>query len=105
MPFALMCTEVYDWVTKVVASNDTREVKAGSYKVTNIDDGKIIKEGSFTVQPGTNEELCRIPLFYSEKGMLLMEWETDGKRYINHYLYGLPGFDLEKYREWFEKIK
>jgi hypothetical protein len=37
--------------------------------------------------------------------MLLIEWEIDGKRYINHYLYGFPGFDLKKYKEWFENIK
>ena len=104
-PFALMCTEVFDWVTKVIASNDTREVKTGTYTVKNAEDGKLIKEGSFTVKPGTNEELCEIPLLYSDKGMLIIEWIVDGKRYVNHYLYGFPGFELKKYKEWFEKIK
>ena len=104
-PFALMCTEVYDWVTKVIASNDSRDVKKGTYRVYNAEDGREIKTGEFLVKPGTNEVLCEIPLFYSDKGMLIMEWFVEGVRYVNHYLYGYPGFDLEKYKTWFAKIK
>lgn len=104
-PFALMCTELYDWVSKLIASNDTREDKNGTYKLTDIAKNKVISEGTFVCKAGTNEELCEIPLFYSEQGMLLIEWEIDGKRYVNHYLYGFPGFDLASYKEWYSKIK
>lgn len=104
-PFALMCTEVYNWVTKVIASNDSRDIKKGTYRVYNAEDGREIKTGEFLVKPGTNEVLCEIPLFYSDKGMLIMEWFVEGVRYVNHYLYGYPGFDLEKYKTWFAKIK
>jgi len=104
-PFALMCTEIYDWNTTVIGTNDTREVKKGTYIVTNAEDGKVVAEGDFCINPGTNDTLCKIPLMYSEKGMLLIEWIIDGKRYINHYLYGFPGFELGKYKEWFDKIK
>jgi hypothetical protein len=37
--------------------------------------------------------------------MFLIEWYIDGKRYFNHYTFGYPAFDLEKYKEWYKKIK
>ena len=104
-PFALMCTEVFDWTTTVVASNDTRDVKTGTFTVKDVETGKVFHSGDFIVKPGTNETLCEIPLFYSEKGMLLIEWEINGEKFTNHYLYGMPGFSLESYKKWYEEIK
>ena len=42
---------------------------------------------------------------YSDKGMFLIEWETeDGQRAFNTYLYGMPAYDLTQYKGWLEKL-
>lgn len=104
-PFALMCGELNSWNIPVIASNDTLEEKRGKYTVKDIASGKLLLEGEFTVKANSNEELGKIPVMYSAKGMFLIEWEIDKERYINHYLYGMPGFDLEEYKKWFAEIK
>jgi len=104
-PFALMCSEISSWNVNVIASNDTLNPVSGKFKVKDIETGKILLEGEFNTKPNSNENLGQIPVMYSDKGVFLIEWEVDGKRYFNHYMYGMPGYDLEKYKEWFGKIK
>lgn len=105
-PFAIMCSEIKDWNINLVAVNDTLETKKGTYKVTDMDSGKVMLEGSFEVGPNADAKtLDKMRVMYSEKGCFLIEWWIDGERYINHYLYGFPAFDFEKYKEWMSKIK
>lgn len=104
-PFALMCGEIENWNISLVASNDTLEAKEGSYLLKRLDSDETVANGTFFVKPNSNAVLCEIPVMYSEKGMFLIEWMLNGKRYINHYLYGMPGFALEDYKAWYEKIK
>ncbi|MBP3359918.1 MAG: glycoside hydrolase family 2 [Clostridia bacterium] len=104
-PFALMFGEIEDWHITLVASNDTLKRFAGEYRVSNIDTGEILAEGRFDADENVNTEIIRLPVMYSEKGMLLIEWKIGGKKYFNHYLYGSPAFDLEKYRGWYGKLE
>lgn len=99
-PFALMMDEMKDWNYTLVASNDTLSEKRGAYKVYDIENKDVLTEGEFKVSANSNKELAEIPLLYSDKKFLVMEWTIDGKTYHNHYLCGMPGFDLEKYKEW-----
>jgi len=48
--------------------------------------------------------LDQIRLNSTAQRLFLMEWEADGQRGVNHYLYGSPPFDPVKYREWLGKI-
>lgn len=104
-PFSIMCGELKNWNIPVVASNDTLEIKQGTYTVENIETNEIVKSGTFCVKPNSNSVLCEIPVMYSDKGMFLISWNIADKRYINHYLYGMPAFELNQYKKWFEKIK
>jgi len=89
----------------VVASNDTLEEKQGSYTVKNLETDEVLLSGSFSVAPNSNAHLGRVPVMYSEKGMLLIKWQIGEEKFFNHYLYGMPGFDLKKYKEWFTKLQ
>ena len=104
-PFALMCGEMENWHLPVIASNDTLKEVQGSYTVKDLETEELVLSVHFTVAPNSNAHLGRVPVMYSEKGMLLLEWQIDGENYFNHYLYGMPGFDLKKYKAWFEKLQ
>lgn len=102
-PFALMIDEMKDWNYTLIATNDTLEPKTGKYKVFDIDDGKVLAEGEYNVDKNSNKKLGEIPLYYSDKKFLVIEWEENGAKKYNHYLCGMPGFDFETYKNWLEK--
>ena len=81
-PFALMMDEMANWCYPLIATNDTRDTAKGSYRVTNIEDGTVYAEGTFTVAPNENRELAKIRMMYSEQKMLLIQWNVNGKRAI-----------------------
>ncbi|MGA2608824.1 MAG: hypothetical protein ABSH01_15375 [Terriglobia bacterium] len=56
------------------------------------------------VKANANLEVGAIPVFHSGKRLFLMEWTANGKRYVNHYLQGMPPFSLAQYKSWLSKI-
>ena len=42
---------------------------------------------------------------YSDKRLILIEWEVNGKCGFNHYVCGMPPLSLDKYKEWLKVIK
>ena len=103
--FFIMSGEIENWGCPIVASNDTLETKKGTYKVSDIETGEVLASGDFEVEPNSNKKLNHINVMYSAKGMFLIEWETDGKKYVNHYLHGFPPFDFKAYTRWHEKLE
>lgn len=104
-PFAIMCGELADWKVPVVAANDTLSAVCGKYRVTDAETGAELLSGDFSADKNSNLILGRIPLYYSDKGMLIIKWEINGKHFVNHYLYGMPAFSIEDYKRWAEKIR
>ena len=104
-PFTIMCSELKNWGTTIVAANDTLKEVSGKYKVSDIKSDEVLLEGDFKVKPNSNEELGYTRVMFSNQGMFLIEWWIDGKRYFNHYTYGMPRFEVAEYKKWFEKIK
>lgn len=104
-PFSIMFRELENWNLTLVATNDTLEPVKGIYTVKNLDTNEIVAEGNFDVGENQIADLQKVPVMYSDKGMFLIEWYIDGVRYFNHYMFGYPGFDLAKYKEWYKKIK
>lgn len=102
-PFVLMIDEMEYWYYTLVASNDTLDEKTGIYKVYDIDNMNILADGEFKVGANSNKEIAKISLLYSDKKFLVIEWIIGGKTYYNHYLCGMPGFELKRYKEWLEK--
>ena len=103
--FIVMMDEMNSWNQSVITANSTPETVKGHVKVTDMDSGKVYFEKDFTAGPNCNTDLGNIGLMYSDKGMLLIEWELEnGEKHFNTYLYGSPAFDLNKYKGWLEKI-
>lgn len=96
-PFALVSDEISDWNLSIYACNDTLNKVNGTYWITDADTMQEIKRGEFFVEENTISKICSIPIYYSEKRMLLLNWDIDGQRGFNHYFCGYPPFDLQKY--------
>ncbi len=102
-PFTIAAKDIESWGLTVYACNDTLTEKEGTYKIIDADTDSVLAEGSFSVGENRTAALTKLNIFYSEKKMLIFEWEIDGKREFNHYLCGYPPFDFEKYKSWMRK--
>lgn len=103
-PFVLMIDELNDWNCTLIAANDTLTEKKGTYKIIDACDCKTIAEGTFYVGKNTLKKLYKLPMLYSDKRFLIIEWTLDGQNFYNHYLCGMPAFDLAWYRSQFENF-
>lgn len=103
-PFIVMVDEMAEGGYPVICANSTREEVSGHLTVTNAEDNRIVLETDFKAAPNSNTRLGQVPFAYSDKGMLILKWETDST-YFNTYLYGYPAFDFESCRKWIAKVE
>lgn len=104
-PFCIMLDEMVDWGHAIVAVNDTLERKEGRFQIVDIETEEMLEQGAFTLAPNGVKTLGKLHLFYSEQRMLLISWETEQGRGVNHYLCGMPAFDFARYQKWLERLK
>lgn len=102
-PFALMIDEMKDHNYTLVASNDTQIKKRGTFRVFDIETDETLCEGDFSVAENQNKELAKLPMTYAQKRFLVLVWNTEQKTFFNHYLCGMPSYDLKRYRKCLEK--
>jgi beta-mannosidase len=88
----------------LIVSNDSLETCQVAYRVWEADSGETLLEGNCTATPNANWQVGRIRVFSSEQRLFLMEWETGGQRFGNHYLCGYPPISLDRYRNWLPAI-
>ena len=103
-PFVLMFDEIRDWHCALIAANDTLTEKHGTYRVIDADNDAILAEGTFCIKPNTSQELYKQPMMYSEKRFLIIEWTVDNRKFYNHYLCGMPAFELAYYMKMLKKF-
>ncbi len=96
-PFAIIADDITDWNLPVYACNDTLNSVKGTYSISDMESGEVLIEGKFEVPENSVLKLCSLQTYYSEKKILLIKWEANGKAGQNHYLCGYPAFDLNKY--------
>ncbi len=101
-PVCLMIDEMQDWNYTLVASNDTLQATSGHYRVYDVMTGKVYTENDFFADSNSNRTLTKIPLLYSDKVFLVIEWTVNDKKFFNHYLCGYPPFDFQTYKRWLE---
>jgi len=96
----VMVLDAVDGKYPVMAVNDTRKaVKGAGVEISDVVTGKQLYKGNFDIAPNGKTLVASLPEMTGQ-GMLLIKYSVDGTRYMNHYLYGNPPFDLEKYRQW-----
>ena len=96
-PFAVCLDELYDWNLRICACNDTLEEKCGHLRITDADSGEELFSGDFRAAKNATTVVGHLPLYYSEKRLLLLRWQIGKETGFNHYLTGFPPFDLARY--------
>ena len=98
----MLINDEEDGVLPLRAVNDSFVPAEGKVKVTDVETGKTVFKGDFTVGSNARAEIAGLPVPQGQ-GVLLIEYETGGRKYRNHYLYGTPPFDFAKYKTWMSK--
>lgn len=104
-PFVIAAGEISDWTLPIYACNDTLEEKSGIFTVKDAETDEILMESDFKVGVNRTELLTRLPVFYSEHKLLLLEWNVGGEIGFNHYLCGYPPINFEKYKYLMQKCR
>jgi beta-mannosidase len=84
------------------AVNDSFTPAEGKVKVTDVESGRVLYNGKFSVGSNDRSLVATLPV-PTGQGVLLIEYETGGQRFRNHYLYGAPPFDFKSYQRWMNK--
>ena len=69
----------------------------------NILADEVLFSGEFTAPANATTCLTRLPVYYSDRGMLIFEWQTEEGAGFNHYLCAHPPVDFEFYKEMIKK--
>ncbi len=88
----------------VLVGNDSCQPAHGSLKIWDADSNEAVFETSFDVPANQNWQVGRLRTFAGEKRLYLIQWQTEGMSFGNHYLAGTPPFNLDLYRRWLPSI-
>ena len=103
-PFSVAVDEIKDWCSGVYALNDSLKDLKGNLKITDAKTGKVLREFDFHAPANASTKITTLPLYYSDKTMLILDWKLENGDYgRNHFLVGYPPFDLRQYLEWANK--
>ena len=102
-PFSIAAGEISNWALPIYACNDTLQPKCGKYTVKDAESGEILHGSDFVAEKNASTLLVNLPSYYSDKRMLIIEWEIDGEFGYNHYMCGYPPFSFEFYKEMIKK--
>ena len=96
----LIFKEPENWGQTLVAANSTRESSELKFTVTDVESGTVLLSGEKHLEANCATELGRISFSMGDKKLYLIEWNDRFGKGVNHYLAGMPPFDLE----WYKKI-
>lgn len=80
---------------QLYVANETLEDKSVTYKVTDINSGTVIIQGSGIAKANMSNKLGSLKKI-NEQTLLVIEYVVDGTTYKNHYLTGAPEYDYRK---------
>ena len=101
--FSIVADEIECWQLPIYACNDTLTERCGRLTVKDATDDSVIYECDFCAAPNASTLVTRIPVYYSDRKILIFEWVSDGECGFNHYLCANPPVSLEDYRAAIEK--
>lgn len=104
-PFAMMAGELSHWKLPIYACNDTLSERSGHFCVKDAATEELLCEGDFSIGANCSKAVAQLPIYYSDKRVLIIEWCVNGENGYNHYQCGYPPFSLEEYTALIEKYK
>jgi beta-mannosidase len=103
-PFVIAAGELSNWHLPIYACNDTLVEKRGHLTVSDAESDEIIYECDFKAGVNASTLIASLPIYYSDKRVLLLKWDIDDDCGFNHYVCGHPPLSLEKYKMLIAKI-
>ena len=82
----------------VWAVNDLRRPASGSVRITDVATGRLLMSRPFEVAANGRALLGEIA--FDGQGLLSIEYEVEGRKTLNHFLYGNPPFNLDDVKNW-----
>ncbi len=90
---------------EIVVTNDTFNESKGKVRVVDVDSGKEVFAGDYTVPANGKSTVGKVKA-PKEQGMFVIEYTVgNGEKQLNHYMYGKPPFKLSDYKKWFKSLK
>ncbi|MBE6740426.1 MAG: hypothetical protein E7565_08935 [Ruminococcaceae bacterium] len=103
--FIIMFDEMNNWGHEVICCNSSLKEFNGKCTIIDLDTEREVFSKEFKAGANKNTKLGKVNIMYSKQTMYLIKWTLDnGEEYYNTYLAGMPGFDLNKYKEWLSKL-
>ncbi len=102
-PFCIVADEISNWKTKIFACNDTMQAKTGHVTVVDAQTQEVLLDKDFMADANASGCIGEIPLYFSDRKVLLIRWVADGEAGFNHYLCGYPPIDLAWYKNILEE--
>lgn len=103
-PFAVVAGEIESWNLPLFACNDTLCKMSGTVSVIDVDTDETVFESEFCISENCTKKIGQLPVFYSEKKMFLIKWETSDGDGFNHYTAGNVPLDFDTYKNWLKKL-
>lgn len=101
-PFSVCADELDNRSLDLYACNDTLEKKQGHLIVKDALSNEIIYQCDFSATENTSIKIASVPIYYSDRKILVFEWEVNGEQGFNHYLCGYPPISLEMYKTFLQ---
>lgn len=95
--FSICMGEIEGWNSRVYACNDSLKSINGKCVIINAETEEVVWERKFTAKENTTTLIGSIPLWYSERSMYIIKWESEYGSGKNHYLSGSAPIDLDWY--------
>ena len=103
-PFVIAAGELSDWHLPIYAANDTLTEREGHLTVKDAHSGELVHECDFVAVANASTLIAKLPIYYSDRRILIFEWVMDGESGFNHYVCGYPPISLEEYKKFLERI-
>jgi len=97
----VMIGDAKDGLHRIMAVNDTREVRSGRVTVKDIGNGKILFSGTFKIPKNGKTCIGSIPE-EQKQSVWLIDYTMGSEKFKNHYLSGNAPFNLQQYMSWSE---
>lgn len=104
-PVALMMKWPKDGSLTLIAANEFLKNIILKYKVTELTKQAVITESETSIGSNGISELYKIQFDEGNNRFYVLEWEYDGKKYINHYISGAVPYDFNKYVAWLKEAE
>ena len=96
----VMITDNFD----VVCANETLKPCRVSVEVVDVESGAVLLSLKDVDMAANSAKTLANVGKRSGQGMLLIKYDVDGKKRLNHYLYGEPPFKLSDYKKWYKAL-